>query len=110
MSRTSEPTHRVLVVEDEPAISESISYALETEGMAVEAAYTFSEALAQVRRRPPSLVLLDVMLPGGSGLDICREEKRLRWYDPATRRYLRTFDEEAEDRLAAENRRLRGYG
>ena len=73
MSRTSEPTHRVLVVEDEPAISESISYALETEGMAVEAAYTFSEALAQVRRRPPSLVLLDVMLPGGSGLDICRE-------------------------------------
>lgn len=73
MSRTSEPTHRVLVVEDEPAISESISYALETEGLAVEAAYTFSEALAQVRRRPPSLVLLDVMLPGGSGLDICRE-------------------------------------
>ena len=73
MSRTSEPTHRVLVVEDEPAISESISYALETEGMAVEAAYTFSEALAQVRKRPPSLVLLDVMLPGGSGLDICRE-------------------------------------
>lgn len=73
MSRTSEATHRVLVVEDEPAISESISYALETEGMAVEAAYTFSEALAQVRRRPPSLVLLDVMLPGGSGLDICRE-------------------------------------
>ena len=60
-------------MEDEPAISESISYALETEGMAVEAAYTFSEALAQVRRRPPSLVLLDVMLPGGSGLDICRE-------------------------------------
>lgn len=73
MPRTSEPTHRVLVVEDEPAISESISYALETEGMAVEAAYTFSEALSQVRRRPPSLVLLDVMLPGGSGLDICRE-------------------------------------
>ena len=60
-------------MEDEPAISESISYALETEGMAVEAAYTFSEALAQVRRRPPSLVLLDVMLPGGSGLYICRE-------------------------------------
>ena len=73
MSRISEPAHRVLVVEDEPAISESISYALETEGMAVEAAYTFSEALAQVRKRPPSLVLLDVMLPGGSGLDICRE-------------------------------------
>ena len=68
-----EPLHRVLVVEDEPAISESVSYALETEGMSVEVAYNAPEALAKVRRRPPSLVLLDVMLPGGSGLDICRE-------------------------------------
>ena len=73
MAKNPEPIHRVLVVEDEPAIAESICYALETEGMAVEAAYTFSEALSRVRRRPPSLVLLDVMLPGGSGLDICRE-------------------------------------
>lgn len=68
-----EPLHRVLVVEDEPAISESISYALQTEGMAVEAVFNAPEALSRVRRRPPSLVLLDVMLPGGSGLDVCRE-------------------------------------
>ena len=73
MARTTEVAYRVLVVEDEPAISESISYALETEGISVEAAYTVSEALARVRNRPPSLVLLDVMLPGGSGLDVCRE-------------------------------------
>jgi len=68
-----DPLHRVLVVEDEPAISESVSYALETEGMSVEVAYNAPEALSKVRRRPPSLVLLDVMLPGGSGLDVCRE-------------------------------------
>ena len=68
-----EPLHRILVVEDEPAISESISYALKTEGMAVEVADTAPEALNRVRRRPPSLILLDVMLPGGSGLDVCRE-------------------------------------
>lgn len=68
-----EPLHRVLVVEDEPAISESVSYALQTEGMSVEVAYSAPEALSRVRRRPPSLVLLDVMLPGGSGLDVCRE-------------------------------------
>ncbi len=73
MARITEVTYRVLVVEDEPAISESIAYALETEGMSVETAYTVSEALARVRKRPPSLVLLDVMLPGGSGLDVCRE-------------------------------------
>lgn len=64
---------RILVVEDEPAIAESVSYALQTEGMSVEVAYTAPDALATVRRRPPSLVLLDVMLPGGSGLDVCRE-------------------------------------
>ncbi len=68
-----EPLHRVLVVEDEPAISDSVSYALRTEGMSVDVAYTAPEALSRVRRRPPSLVLLDVMLPGGSGLDVCRE-------------------------------------
>lgn len=60
-------------MEDEPAISDSVSYALRTEGMSVDVAYTAPEALSRVRRRPPSLVLLDVMLPGGSGLDVCRE-------------------------------------
>ena len=69
----TEAVHRVLVVEDEPAISESVSFALATEGISVEVARTAPEALARVRRRPPSLVLLDVMLPGGSGLDVCRE-------------------------------------
>ena len=38
------------------------------------------------------------------GLDLCWEEEKLRWYDPTARRYLRTFDEEADDRLAAEAR------
>ena len=38
------------------------------------------------------------------GLDLCWEEGQLRWYDPATGRYLPTFDEEAEARLAAEAR------
>ncbi len=39
------------------------------------------------------------------GLDICWEEEGLRWYDPVAGRYLRTFDEEAEDRIAAEGER-----
>ena len=38
------------------------------------------------------------------GLDLCWEDYQLRWYDPATGRYLSTFDEEAEARLAAETR------
>ena len=39
------------------------------------------------------------------GLDLCWEEEHLRWYDPVARRYLQTFDEEAEDRIAAEGER-----
>jgi hypothetical protein len=38
-------------------------------------------------------------------LDLCWEAGQLRWYDPVERRYLRTFDEEAEDRIAAEGER-----
>ena len=38
------------------------------------------------------------------GLDLCWEEGWLRWYDPAARRYLRTLDEEAEERISAEDR------
>ena len=39
------------------------------------------------------------------GLGICWEEEQLRWYDPIAERYLRTFDEEAEERMAAEGER-----
>ena len=39
------------------------------------------------------------------GLDLCWEDGWLRWYDPAARRYLRTLDEEAEERIAAEEER-----
>ncbi len=38
------------------------------------------------------------------GLDVCWEDGQLRWYDPAAQRYLRTFDEEADDRIVAEER------
>ena len=38
------------------------------------------------------------------GLDLCWEEGQLRWHDPSAQRYLRTFDEEVEERLAAEER------
>ena len=68
-----EPRHRVLVVEDEPSLLDSIGYALEVEGFEVVTATTGREALARARSANPSLVLLDVMLPESSGLDVCRE-------------------------------------
>lgn len=62
----------ILMVEDELSMVEAVKYALEQEGFAVATAYDGREALRQLRVDPPSLVLLDLMLPEVSGLDLCR--------------------------------------
>lgn len=66
---------RVLVVEDEPAQREVIAYNLEAEGFAVARAATGDEALLLIEEETPDLVLLDWMLPGVSGIEICRRLK-----------------------------------
>ena len=70
---TDRTPHRVLIVEDEPGLAESVRYALESEGFDVEVADTGSDGLAKARDGRPDLVLLDLMLPGMSGLDVCRQ-------------------------------------
>jgi two-component system, OmpR family, response regulator RegX3 len=62
----------VLMVEDESSITEPLTEALEREGFLTEVARTAEEALAVSQRSLPDLVLLDVMLPDGSGYDVCR--------------------------------------
>ena len=63
---------RILVVEDEPAIAALLSYNLEAEGYAVECVERGDDAEVLLAENPPDLVLLDWMLPGASGLEICR--------------------------------------
>ncbi|HXR54310.1 MAG TPA: response regulator transcription factor [Acidimicrobiales bacterium] len=63
---------RILVVDDEPYITDLLSTGLEFEGFAVEVATTGIEAMQKVRATRPDLVLLDVMLPDAEGIDICR--------------------------------------
>ncbi len=63
---------RILLVEDERAIAESLRYALEKEGYDVVEASDGSKALDLARTGSPDLVLLDVMLPGMSGFEVCR--------------------------------------
>lgn len=63
----------VLVVDDEVAFREVLTQALTQEGFAVHVAGDGEEALALFRRLDPDLVLLDVMLPRLSGIDVCRE-------------------------------------
>ena len=69
-------TTRVLVVEDEPAISEPLADHLAREGFDTEIAGTIEEAREAFGRAEPDLVLLDVMLPDGDGRDLCRELRR----------------------------------
>ncbi len=63
---------RILLVDDERAIVESLRYALEKEGYDVLEASDGSEALEVARTQTPDLVLLDIMLPGMSGFEVCR--------------------------------------
>jgi two-component system, OmpR family, response regulator RegX3 len=69
-------TPRVLVVEDEETISEPLARHLEREGFAPEVAPSVAAAWDAVRRKPPDLVLLDLMLPDGDGKDLCVELRR----------------------------------
>ena len=63
---------RILLVDDERPIVESLRYALEKEGYEVVEAFDGSEALDLARAKSPDLVLLDIMLPGMSGFEVCR--------------------------------------
>ena len=64
---------RVLVVEDEEAFVDALSVALTREGFRVDVARDGAEALAAFAENEPDLVLLDLMLPRVSGVDVCRE-------------------------------------
>ena len=63
---------RVLVVEDEESISDPLSYLLRQEGFEVAVAATGPEGLAEFDRSGADIVLLDLMLPGLSGTEVCR--------------------------------------
>lgn len=71
---------RILVIEDERDILELIRYNLTKNGYQVMAAIHGEEGLRLVRQNPPDLVVLDLMLPGMDGLDVCRSLKT----DPQT--------------------------
>jgi two-component system phosphate regulon response regulator PhoB len=67
---------RVLLIEDDRDIVELVRYNLEREGFQVTAATDGTSGLTQVRKSPPDILLLDLMLPKLSGLEICKEIRR----------------------------------
>src|SRR5215813_11126393 len=67
---------KVLIVEDETDLVKLLKYNLEKEGFKVNYATDGTVALAEARRDPPDLVILDLMLPGLDGLEVCRQLRR----------------------------------
>ena len=64
--------HKILIVDDEPDITELVSYNLKKAGYAVTSASDGEEALSQVREDRFDLIVLDLMLPGIHGMELCR--------------------------------------
>jgi two-component system KDP operon response regulator KdpE len=67
---------RVLVVDDEPQIVRALKVILRSAGYATEAAESKREALNAVSVRPPDAMVLDLVLPDGSGVDVCADVRR----------------------------------
>ena len=68
---------KILIVEDEVRIVRTLRLYLEQAGFAVSAVHTGTDAIPAFRQERPSLVLLDLNLPGQDGLDVCRSLRRL---------------------------------
>ena len=81
---TATGAQRILIIEDEPDITEVLKYNLEKNHYQVATAGTGEDGLAAARDTLPDLVLLDLMLPGIDGLEVCRKIRE----DPRTRDLL----------------------
>jgi DNA-binding response OmpR family regulator len=90
-------TTRILIVEDEVKLARFIELELMSEGYEITVAYDGMSGLALLRESPPNLAILDWMLPGLSGLEICR---RLRATGNSLPVILLTAKDEISDRVA----------
>src|SRR6056300_429581 len=68
-------SQKILIIEDEPDIRKTLEYNISREGYKVVSSSSLSEGKEQINSSDFSLILLDLMLPDGSGLDLCREVK-----------------------------------
>ncbi|MBC8922529.1 response regulator, partial [Escherichia coli] len=66
----------ILVVDDEKPIADIVKFNLNKEGFDVYCAYDGDEALELVEEVQPDLILLDIMLPGRDGIEVCREVRK----------------------------------
>ncbi len=89
----SDATKRILVVDDESSITEFVGYALMKEGYSVDVFDNGEDALAAARKNPYDLFVLDIMLPGMDGYELCR---RIRAISSAPVLFLSARDTELD--------------
>jgi phosphate regulon transcriptional regulator PhoB len=87
---------KILIVEDEHDVIKLLKYNLEKEGFRVNYTTDGSLALAEIRRDEPDLIILDLMLPGLDGLEICRQIRRNEKYSTLPLLMLTARDEESD--------------
>jgi DNA-binding response OmpR family regulator len=87
------PQRRVLVVEDEPTIAHAVVSRLRAEGYVVDLAVDGPGAVETALRQPPDVMVLDVMLPGFDGLEVCR---RVQGHRPVPVLMLTARDDETD--------------
>jgi two-component system, OmpR family, KDP operon response regulator KdpE len=95
---TLPPPFSVLVVDDEPALRKTIRASLAASGYDVEEAGTGGEAMGAIQRQPFDLVLLDVNMPGMSGVEACRQ---IRAFAPRMGIIMVTVRDAEEDKVQA---------
>jgi two-component system phosphate regulon response regulator PhoB len=89
-------SHKILIIEDEPDIRKTLEYNISREGYKVVCASSLSEGKEQINSSDFSLILLDLMLPDGSGLDLCREIKSDKDKSPTPIIILTAKDDEVD--------------
>ena len=71
------PMLKILLVDDDPNIRQLVNLYLQKEGFEVMMAVRGDEALKMFKASPPNLILLDIMLPGMDGWQVCREVRKI---------------------------------
>ena len=89
-------SQKILIIEDEPDIRKTLEYNISREGYKVVSASSLSEGKEQINSSDFSLILLDLMLPDGSGLNLCREIKSDKDKSPTPIIILTAKDDEVD--------------
>lgn len=84
----------ILLVDDEPDILDFLKYSLELEGYDVSTANSGSEAIELAASKPPSLILLDVMMPEMDGIETCKEMRQNKKLDETVIAFLTARNED----------------